>query len=150
MKRALIDPSGRIAQVEAVDFPVAAPFFWVDCPDGCTPEAWCYAPAIGCIPAQPTRAEQIAQIERERDASCVANVIANGRTWQADQRSQALLGQAITLAGAGLPLPTVWRDADNQDIPVASLADLLAIAGAIADHVQAAYSASWAAKASLP
>ena len=130
MKRALIDPSGRIAQVDAVDFPVAAPFFWVDCPDGCTPESWGYDPATGCIPAQPTRAEQIAQIERERDASCVAPVSAMGRTWQADQRSQALLGQAITLAGAGLPLPSVWRDADNQDMPITTLADLFAIARA--------------------
>ena len=150
MKRALIDPNGNIAQIEPLDFPVAPPFFWVDCPDGCTPESWCYDPAIGCAPAQPTRAEQIARIERERDAACMANVISHGRTWQADQRSQALIGQAITLASAGLPLPSVWRDADNRDMPITSLGDLLAIAGAIAAQVQSAYAASWAAKASLP
>ena len=40
MKRALIDPNGNIAQVEPLDFPVAAPFFWTDCPDGCLPYDW--------------------------------------------------------------------------------------------------------------
>ncbi len=95
-------------------------------------------------------ASVIAEIERARDAACTAPVTAHGRTWQADQRSQALLGQAITLASAGLPLPAVWRDADNRDMPITSLGDLLAIAGAIAAQVQAAYAASWEAKAALP
>lgn len=90
-----------------------------------------------------------AEIERARDAACVANVTALGRTWQADSRSSTLLGQAITLAQAGLPLPPVWRDANNGDMPVGSLADLLAIGGVIAAQVQAAYSHSWTLKAQV-
>jgi len=97
----------------------------------------------------PTREEKLTTIERERDATCITSVTALGRAWQADARSQQLLNAAITLAQAGLPLPTVWRDADNSDLPVTGLADLLAIAGAIAAQVQAAYAASWAAKAAL-
>lgn len=90
---------------------------------------------------------KLAEIESARDAACCVNVTALGRTWQADKRSQELLGQAIALAGAGLPLPSVWRDADNGDMTVTALADLLAIAGAMATQTQAAYAASWARKA---
>lgn len=89
------------------------------------------------------------QIEADRDAQCTANVTANGHTWQADKLSQELLGQAITLAQAGLPLPPVWRDADNNDVPITSIADLLAISGAIAQQVQTAYATSWARKAAV-
>ncbi|WP_337878273.1 DUF4376 domain-containing protein [Caldimonas sp.] len=89
------------------------------------------------------------QIEADRDAACVQPVTALGRTWQADKRSQELLASAITIAQAGGPLPAVWRDRDNQDMPVTSIADLLAIAGAIAAQTQAAYAASWARKAAV-
>ena len=89
------------------------------------------------------------QIEADRDAACEQPVTALGRTWDADKRSQELLAQAITLAQAGAPLPTVWRDHDNSDMPVTSIADLLAISGAIAQQVQAAYATSWARKAAV-
>ena len=87
------------------------------------------------------------EIERSRDLASTANVTALGRQWQADERSQKLLGNAITLASSGLPLPTHWRDANNINFPVTSLTDLLAIAGAIADQTQAAYAKSWSKKA---
>ena len=93
--------------------------------------------------------DAIRRIELARDTACTANVTALGHVWQADRRSQELLGQAITLAQAGLPLPAVWRDFNNSDMPIAALADLLAIAGAIAAQTQAAYSASWARKAAV-
>ncbi|WP_126457906.1 DUF4376 domain-containing protein [Sulfuritortus calidifontis] len=109
---------------------------WVDPPDT--------TPSIAEV-----KAAKKLQIEAERDAQCVANVTVNGHVWQADKRSQELLGQAISLAQAGLPLPSVWRDADNNDVPVTSIADLLAIAGVIAQQVQTAYSTSWARKAAL-
>lgn len=32
----------RIADVETEAFDVAPPFFWVDCPEECTPEHWYY------------------------------------------------------------------------------------------------------------
>jgi hypothetical protein len=94
-------------------------------------------------------AAKLIQIERDRDFACIANVTAHGRTWQADSRSQSLLGQAIMLASAGLPLPAVWRDADNGDMAITGIADLLAIAGAIAAQVQTAYAVSWARKAAV-
>lgn len=87
------------------------------------------------------------QIEAERDAACEQPVTAIGRTWDADKRSQELLNGAIALAQAGGPIPAVWRDHDNNDMPIAGLSDLLAIAGAIAQQVQTAYAASWARKA---
>ena len=89
------------------------------------------------------------QIETDRDDACYQPVTALGHTWDADKRSQDLLGQAIALAQAGLPLPAVWRDRDNNDMPVTSINDLLAIAGAIAQQVQTAYATSWARKAAV-
>lgn len=89
------------------------------------------------------------QIEAERDAACWQPVTALGRTWDADKRSQELLASAITLAQAGGPLPAVWRDHDNNDMPVTDIADLLAIAGAIIQQVQTAYATSWARKAAV-
>ena len=89
------------------------------------------------------------QIEAERDATCEQPVTALGRTWDADKRSQELLASAITLAQAGAPLPTVWRDHGNDNMPVTSIADLLAISGAIAAQVRQAYTTSWARKAAV-
>lgn len=89
------------------------------------------------------------QIEAERDAACEQPVKALGRTWDADKRSQELLNGAIVLAQAGGPLPAVWRDYDNNDMPIADISDLLAIAGAIAQQVQQAYATSWARKAAV-
>jgi hypothetical protein len=94
----------------------------------------------------PAQNAKRAEIEQARDASCHANVTAHGRQWQADERSQKLLGNAIALSVAGLPLPAVWRDANNENMSIGSLADLLAIAGAIAQQTQNAYANSWARK----
>lgn len=95
------------------------------------------------------KASKRTEIERARDAASVANVTAHGTQWQADDRSQKLLGNAITLASAGLPLPPYWRDAYNVNMPITALADLLAIAGAMATQTQNAYSKSWAKKAEI-
>lgn len=100
-------------------------------------------------PLAEAKAQKLAQIEADRDRQVRANVSALGRVWQADDRSQKLLGDAITLAHAGLPLPPVWRDVDNQDMPITGIADLLAIAGAMAAQTQAAYSESWGRKAAV-
>ena len=89
------------------------------------------------------------QIEAERDATCEQPVRALGLTWDADKRSQELLNGAIALAQAGGPIPAVWRDHDNNDMPIADISDLIAIAGAIAQQVQTAYAASWARKAAV-
>lgn len=90
-----------------------------------------------------------AEIEHWRDAACYADVTALGRAWQADARSQDLLNKAISLAGLGLPLPAIWRDADNDDMAVAGIMDLLQIAGAMASQTQTAYGISWTLKAQV-
>lgn len=99
------------------------------------------------------RAMQVAIIEAARDAARYANATAlvGGvpHVWQADQKSVELLNGAITLAQSGLPLPPSWRSFDNVDVPITMLADLLAIAGAIAVQTQAAYSKSWTLKAQI-
>lgn len=100
-------------------------------------------------PIAEAKAAKRAQITAERDAACVAPVQALGHTWQADPGSQALLTKAVTLASVGLPLPEVWRSRDNYDMPVDSIGDLLAIAGAMAAQTQAAYATSWARKDAL-
>lgn len=95
------------------------------------------------------RARLRTRIEAERDRRRWQAVTAHGRSWQADPASQDLLNKAIALHTAGLPLPEVWRDAANDNMPVTALADLLAIAGAMASQTQDAYQWSWAKKAEV-
>ena len=58
MKKALISPleNNRIAQVEQVEFEVAEPLFWVDCPDECLADQWKYVDGqiIEPEPVEPT------------------------------------------------------------------------------------------------
>lgn len=88
-------------------------------------------------------------IEQARDTETQKSVLVYGRNWQADARSQNLLSCAITLATVGAPLPTVWRDSDNNDLTITDLAQLVTIAGAMAVQTQAAYSKSWLLKAQV-
>lgn len=155
MKKALIDYRGIVAQVESPEnvFPVGEPSYWVDCQDDVIAYTWAYNGET-FIPPEDTSlsnaiAVKLSQIESDRDAACVANVGAHGRTWQADKTSQELLGQAITLASAGLPLPAEWRDADNNNMAITTIGDLLVIAGAIAYQVQVSYATSWMRKAAV-
>lgn len=92
--------------------------------------------------------KKLEQIIKERDAACIADVTYNNHQWQADEKSQALLSQAILMAQAGVYVPSVWRTSNNVDVSV-SLTDLIAIAGTIALQVQTAYVTSWARKANL-
>lgn len=89
------------------------------------------------------------KIDQQRDAMRWVNVTAHNRLWQADQNSKALLLDAITLALAGLPLPKEWRDADNSNMAITSLDDLLTIAKAMADQTHDAYTWSWEKKAAI-
>ncbi len=100
-------------------------------------------------PIAEAKAAKREQITAERDAACVAPVQALGHTWQADEGSKTLLDMAITLAAAGLPLPEVWRDIDNVDMPITSVDQLLAIAAAMAAATQAAYTSAFARKDAL-
>lgn len=85
-------------------------------------------------------------IVKERNVECESTISAHGRPWQADKRSTELLNNAITMASVGGMLPPVWRDANNSDMQITSLADLVAIATSIQQNVQLAYTRSWARK----
>lgn len=52
MKYALVEQSGRVAQVQAQQFPVAPPLQWVQCTDSVTPE-WTYNGTSFVPPPQP-------------------------------------------------------------------------------------------------
>ena len=88
-------------------------------------------------------------IEQARDSAIEKDVTALGRMWQADQRSRELLSGSITIATVGGPLPTVWRDTDNNDLTITDLVQLVTIAGAMATQTQASYSKSWVLKAQV-
>lgn len=100
-------------------------------------------------PLELLKAAKLTQIERDRDAACYANVTVFGHPWQADPRSQSLMATAILLVNIGVPLPAAWRDADNNNMPLTHVSQLVQIAGAIAAQTEAAYAASWARKAAL-
>ena len=146
--------NNKIVDVCENEFPVAPGLQWVDCPDNCKPHSWTYENGICVEPNTSDELEnmknmKLLQIEMDRDVSATTNVTAHGRTWQADVKSQQLLSQAITLASAGLPLPSEWRDADNSNMTIVSLAELLDIAAEIANQTESAYATSWARKAAL-
>lgn len=155
MKRALIDYQNTVVQVEPLggDFAVASDFHWRDCPDECVAYVWTWDGNTFAPPPGPSldsvRALKLAQITKDRDAACFADATALGHLWQADSRSQQMLASAILLAQAGVYTPTVWRDANNVDVPIANVAQLVAIAGAMAAQTQAAYAQSWARKQAL-
>jgi len=95
------------------------------------------------------KAQKKSLIDQERASVCQKDVEAVGHTWQADWTSQDLLNKAIMLAGNSLPLPVVWRDVANVDLPITSIGQLLEIAGAIGQQTQTAYGTSWILKAQV-
>lgn len=95
------------------------------------------------------KAAKLAQIERDRDEQATASVNVHGRTWQADERSQKLLSGAIQLHYLTGYLPALWRDEGNQNMALSDVGQLVAIAAAIAQQTDAAYSTSWVRKAAL-
>lgn len=156
MKKALIETaSGRLCDIvlSGAEFPVAPELQWVDAPDDVSHDTHEFDGIAVVVKPGPSlseiKAARAASVERSRDAACYADVAASGHTWQADPRSQELLSNAIRRGRAGKPLPSKWRDRDNVDMPVASVADLEAIEDAIAAQTLAAYEKSWALKAQI-
>lgn len=155
MKRALIDYLNNIVQVEPAggEFDVSPDFHWRDCPDECVAYQWTWNGSDFAPPPGPAiesiKAAKLAQITRDRDTACFADATVLGHPWQADIRSQQMLASAILLAQAGVYTPSVWRDANNVDVPITSVGQLVAIAGVMAAQIQEAYAVSWARKAAL-
>lgn len=100
-------------------------------------------------PIHKVKEEKKFDIELKRNDDLLLPVMAHGRTWQADPKSRDLLIQSIVLAKAGLPLPAVWRDADNKEMPITSIDDLLAIAGAMLEQTRSIYEKSWKKKEAI-
>lgn len=91
-----------------------------------------------------------ARISAARDDAIAAGIAWNSHSWQADDRSRALLTGAVAAFQAGVPIPQgfTWRTADNQDVPMA-MADLVGLAAAMLQAADAAYSRSWKLKAQI-
>jgi hypothetical protein len=41
-KSSVLEGAQRVAEVEENTFEVAEPLFWIDCPDECVADQWCY------------------------------------------------------------------------------------------------------------
>ena len=100
-------------------------------------------------PIAEAKAAKRAEINADRDAAVNAPVEALGHTWDSTYVSQFRINSAIALALNGLPLPSVWRDYHNVDMPVTDVAELLAIGAAMAVATETAMHVSWARKAAL-
>jgi len=85
-------------------------------------------------------------VHQERNKRRFSNVVAFDRPWQADLRSQDLINKAISMAVAGAPLPTVWRDDNNNDMPITDIGQLAVIGGAMAQQTEEVYHRSWQLK----
>ncbi len=83
--------------------------------------------------------EKIKQIELWRKEARFAPGSVFGRTWQLDEKSQSLLGQAILIASLGGSLPTAWIDADNNPLAITDISQLLQIAAVAAAQTDYAY-----------
>ncbi len=62
MRKALVEPTGRVAQVADEAFPVAPPLVWRDCPDEAVADLWIWDGAQFVLPPAsdpkaPARAE---------------------------------------------------------------------------------------------
>lgn len=68
MKKALIDPNGRLCHVEATEFPVAPPFTWVDVADDVTPNTHVYDGVI--VKLKPPKTKE----KLDAEANAVADV----------------------------------------------------------------------------
>ena len=115
--------------------------------DETTPEwQYCHPPRD---PIAEAKAAKRDEINADRDAAVNAPVEALGHTWDSTYVSQFRINSAIALALNGLPLPSVWRDYHNVDMPVTDVAELLAIGAAMAVATETAMHVSWARKAAL-
>lgn len=96
-----------------------------------------------------TKAKKYIEISQDRDSAISTPVIVHGRPWQVDKASVDNLTQEILTVQAGLPMSPVWRDANNSNMALTSLSDLVAIAAALKEQKLLAYQQSWARKTAL-
>jgi len=95
------------------------------------------------------KVEKLSEITVDNNTEIHADVTAMGSTFQADERSQTLLNSVITVSSAGGPLPSVWRDTSNVNVPINSITDLLAIAEVIHTQTELSFIKMWQRKEAL-
>lgn len=101
------------------------------------------------VPVPPTREQQVAAIEAERDAALAAGVVHAGARFYADDTFLTEMLGRIMGYQAGVysgPLPVRTKDGA---IVMLDQAQHVALAAAVGAHRQAAYTKSWAAKDAL-
>jgi hypothetical protein len=117
---------------------------WVDYIGECELPA---APYEVCLAEAKER--KLKEIMEWRETARNAPVEALGRLWDADARARELLMGTISFVLAGGPLPSVWRDYHNNDMPLTSVNELLAIGAAIFQRTETLYMQSWQRKAAV-
>jgi hypothetical protein len=88
MPYALIEPSGRIAEIASEPFPVAAPLQWVEVADEVT-TAWRYENGAALAPELEPEFEPEQPSLEERIAALEAALIAKGMLTQAEIADRA-------------------------------------------------------------
>lgn len=111
---------------------------------------WGGAQWVAPAPVAPTRSEQVAAIEAQRDATIAAGVVHDGTLYHADdtfltEMLGRIMGYQAGVYSGALPVRTKGNTTVQLD-----QAQHVALAAAVGAHRQAAYAASWAAKDALP
>lgn len=97
-----------------------------------------------------SRAQQVAAIEAERDATIAAGVLHFGTLYHADDTFLAeMLGRIMGYQAGVYSGPLPVRTKENTTV-LLDQAQHVALAAAVGAHRQAAYSKSWADKDALP
>ena len=92
---------------------------------------------------------KLKQITEDRNTAIAQPVTVHGLPWQADEVSQRNLSNEILTTSAGVFLTPVWRDANNDNMTVTSIQQLVDIAAAMKLQTLTAYQTSWARKAAV-
>lgn len=89
------------------------------------------------------------EIERDRDEAIAQQVFVHNRYWQARPTDVDNLSQEILTVQAGVPISPVWRDANNDNMVLTNVSQLIEIAAAMKVQKLTAYQNSWIRKASV-
>ena len=96
------------------------------------------------------RADLTGQVNAVRDRQLAAGITFNGHRYDSDPASRANLVGVVASISAGIPLPDgfVWRDADNNEVPMDG-PGLTELGAALLAHTYACHVYSWELKAQL-
>jgi len=83
------------------------------------------------------------QLKKDRDIEAYKAVYTLDRNWDTNEASQTALISAINLAKLGLALPPYWRDADNDNMPITDISQLITILNSISSQIETAHINYW-------